>query len=98
MVQFSCQPCEPMVIENMPFDKYELEPSPLTQYILERRQPNTCWQVCTLFPCSFIFSEDRMQLRDLQLMLRFLSHTLYTSESMSVVLHRTQRKVYIMHK
>ena len=47
MVQFSCQPCEPMVIENIPFDKYELEPSPLTQYILERRQPNTCWQVCT---------------------------------------------------
>ena len=46
MVQFSCQPSEPLVIENLPFDKYELEPSPLTQYILERRQPNTCWQVC----------------------------------------------------
>ncbi|KAK3769954.1 hypothetical protein RRG08_048164 [Elysia crispata] len=45
MVQFSCQPSEPLVIENLPFDKYELEPSPLTQYILERRQPNTCWQV-----------------------------------------------------
>lgn len=34
-----------MVIGNLPFDKYELEPSPLTQYILERRQPNSCWQV-----------------------------------------------------
>ena len=34
-----------MVIDNLPFDKYELEPSPLTQYILERRQPNVCWQV-----------------------------------------------------
>ncbi|GFN89087.1 Dead/h (asp-glu-ala-asp/his) box polypeptide 26 (ddx26), mRNA protein [Plakobranchus ocellatus] len=45
IVQFSCQPSEPLVIENLPFDKYELEPSPLTQYILERRQPNTCWQV-----------------------------------------------------
>ncbi|GFS17945.1 DEAD/H (Asp-Glu-Ala-Asp/His) box polypeptide 26 (DDX26), mRNA protein [Elysia marginata] len=45
MVQFSCQPSDPLVIENLPFDKYELEPSPLTQYILERRQPNTCWQV-----------------------------------------------------
>lgn len=44
-VQFSCNPCEPMVIDNLPFDKYELEPSPLTQYILERRQPNVCWQV-----------------------------------------------------
>ncbi|KAH3804920.1 hypothetical protein DPMN_133213 [Dreissena polymorpha] len=44
-VQFSCSPCEPMVIDNLPFDKYELEPSPLTQFILERRQINTCWQV-----------------------------------------------------
>ena len=34
-----------MAIENMPFDKYELEPSPLTQYILERKQPNVAWQV-----------------------------------------------------
>jgi len=34
-----------MVIENLPFDKYELEPSPLTQFILERRMPNICWQV-----------------------------------------------------
>ncbi|XP_005100225.1 integrator complex subunit 6 [Aplysia californica] len=45
VVQFSCQPSDPLVIENLPFDKYELEPSPLTQFILERRQPNTCWQV-----------------------------------------------------
>lgn len=44
-VKFSCTPCEPMVVENLPFDKYELEPSPLTQYILERRQPSTVWQV-----------------------------------------------------
>lgn len=36
-----------MVIENLPFDKYELEPSPLTQYILARKQPTVCWQVCT---------------------------------------------------
>ena len=34
-----------MVIENLPFDKYELEPSPLTQFILSRKQPSTCWQV-----------------------------------------------------
>ncbi|XP_041359584.1 integrator complex subunit 6-like [Gigantopelta aegis] len=45
IVRFSCSPCDPIVIENLPFDKYELEPSPLTQYILERRQPNSCWQV-----------------------------------------------------
>jgi len=36
---------EPMVIDNLPFDKYELEPSPLTQYILARKQPTVCWQV-----------------------------------------------------
>jgi len=47
VVNFSCVPCEPVVIENLPFDKYELEPSPLTQYILERRQPNVAWQVIT---------------------------------------------------
>ncbi|XP_050299133.1 integrator complex subunit 6 isoform X2 [Anthonomus grandis grandis] len=44
-VKFTCQNSEPLVIENLPFDKYELEPSPLTQYILSRKQPKTCWQV-----------------------------------------------------
>lgn len=45
IIRFSCTPCEPMVIDNLPFDKYELEPSPLTQYILERKQPHVTWQV-----------------------------------------------------
>ncbi|KAK2903852.1 integrator complex subunit 6 [Channa argus] len=45
MVRFSCVDCEPMVIDKLPFDKYELEPSPLTQYILERKSPHICWQV-----------------------------------------------------
>ena len=45
ILKFSCSPCEPMVVENLPFDKYELEPSPLTQFILERKQPHICWQV-----------------------------------------------------
>ncbi|CAG9761952.1 unnamed protein product [Ceutorhynchus assimilis] len=45
MVKFTCTMSEPLVIENLPFDKYELEPSPLTQYILSRKQPKTCWQV-----------------------------------------------------
>lgn len=44
-VRFSCLDAEPMVIDKVPFDKYELEPSPLTQYILERKSPHTCWQV-----------------------------------------------------
>lgn len=44
-VRFSCVDCEPMVIDKLPFDKYELEPSPLTQYILERKSPHMCWQV-----------------------------------------------------
>lgn len=43
VVRFSCVDCEPMVIDKLPFDKYELEPSPLTQYILERKSPHTCW-------------------------------------------------------
>ncbi|KAM9169527.1 integrator complex subunit 6 isoform 2-T3 [Pangshura tecta] len=45
IVKFSCTDCEPMVIDKLPFDKYELEPSPLTQFILERKSPQTCWQV-----------------------------------------------------
>ncbi|XP_067848725.1 integrator complex subunit 6 isoform X3 [Heptranchias perlo] len=44
MVKFSCVDCDPMVIDKLPFDKYELEPSPLTQYILERKAPHICWQ------------------------------------------------------
>nr|CAD7256823.1 unnamed protein product [Timema shepardi]CAD7569371.1 unnamed protein product [Timema californicum] len=44
-VKFTCTSQEPMVIESLPFDKYELEPSPLTQYILARKQPTVCWQV-----------------------------------------------------
>nr|XP_020451216.1 integrator complex subunit 6-like [Monopterus albus] len=45
VVRFSCVDCEPMVIDKLPFDKYELEPSPLTRYILERKSPHMCWQV-----------------------------------------------------
>jgi integrator complex subunit 6 len=44
-VKFTCTSQEPMVIENLPFDKYEMEPSPLTQFILARKQPTVCWQV-----------------------------------------------------
>lgn len=45
VVRFSCVDCEPMVIDKLPFDKYELEPSPLTQFVLERKSPHSCWQV-----------------------------------------------------
>lgn len=48
VVKFTCSSQEPMVIDNLPFDKYELEPSPLTQFILARKQPTTCWQVCNI--------------------------------------------------
>ncbi|XP_076323535.1 integrator complex subunit 6 isoform X2 [Tachypleus tridentatus] len=43
--KFTCTNSEPMVIDNLPFDKYELEPSPLTQFILSRKQPTVAWQV-----------------------------------------------------
>ncbi|OQR67548.1 integrator complex subunit 6-A-like [Tropilaelaps mercedesae] len=45
LVRFMCSDAEPMVIESLPFDKYELEPSPLTQFILARKQPTVAWQV-----------------------------------------------------
>ncbi|XP_074133450.1 integrator complex subunit 6-like [Sminthopsis crassicaudata] len=45
IIRFFCVDCEPMLIEKLPFDKYELEPSALTQHILDRKSPQTCWQV-----------------------------------------------------
>lgn len=44
LIKFTCTNSEPMIIDNLPFDKYELEPSPLTQAILARKQPNVAWQ------------------------------------------------------
>ncbi|RWS30395.1 integrator complex subunit 6-like protein [Leptotrombidium deliense] len=44
IVKFTCSNSDYMVIDNLPFDKYELEPSALTQYILSRKQPNVAWQ------------------------------------------------------
>lgn len=38
-----------MVMDLLPFDKYELERSPLTQYILENVKPTHCWQVGVLY-------------------------------------------------
>ncbi len=45
MVWFDPTDVPPMLVEKFPFDKYELEPSPLTQCILGRRNANICWQV-----------------------------------------------------
>uniref|UniRef100_A0A2K6T1F9 VWFA domain-containing protein n=1 Tax=Saimiri boliviensis boliviensis TaxID=39432 RepID=A0A2K6T1F9_SAIBB len=61
VVRFSCVDCEPMVIDKLPFDKYELEPSPLSQYILEQKSPHTCWQVLIVtyylefLRCNYIY-------------------------------------------
>lgn len=60
-MKFSCANSEPMVIDNLPFDKYELEPSPLTQYILSRKQPTVAWQVCS--EIVFIFSVHLLRLK-----------------------------------
>jgi hypothetical protein len=48
LIKFQTIPC-PTVTDKFPFDKYELEPSPLTQYILERRQPTMAWPVHIIF-------------------------------------------------
>ena len=42
---FDTSDVSPMLVEKFPFDKYELEPSPLTQCILAKRNSNVCWQV-----------------------------------------------------
>lgn len=45
IVKFSCVTTEPHMLDALPFDKYELESSPLTQYILSRKQPHVAWHV-----------------------------------------------------
>lgn len=42
-----CTPCvdEPPMVRNFPVDKYEVEASPLTLQILQKREPNKCWPV-----------------------------------------------------
>lgn len=62
LVRFKCDPSDPMAIDEIPFDKYELEPSPLTQFILERRQPNVAWQVCVYFHISFKYIKENNNL------------------------------------
>ncbi|XP_060689383.1 integrator complex subunit 6 isoform X5 [Hemiscyllium ocellatum] len=56
VVKFSCVDCDPMVIDKLPFDKYELEPSPLTQFILERKSPHVCWQCIGRCPVACLIS------------------------------------------
>jgi hypothetical protein len=45
MLHFRCESAEPLVCQEFPFDKYELEPCALTHFILDRKQANVCWQV-----------------------------------------------------
>lgn len=45
IVKFNCSGVEPHVMDSLPFDKYELEPSALTKYIIYRQQPQVAWQV-----------------------------------------------------
>ena len=44
IIRFTCTNNEPMMIENLPFDKYEIESCQLTNYILLRKQPQVAWQ------------------------------------------------------
>jgi len=53
-VWFDATDVPPLLVENFPFDKYELEPSPLTQYILEKRNAATCWQVRSMYTSSYV--------------------------------------------
>lgn len=52
LVKFSCTDTVPMVIENLPFDKYELEPSALTRVILSRKAPHVAWQCFVSNSCK----------------------------------------------
>ncbi|KHJ45826.1 hypothetical protein D918_04038 [Trichuris suis] len=55
IVKFSCRFQEPDLLTDFPFDKYELEPSPLTKYILDLKKPKHCWH--TFLPGSSRYSD-----------------------------------------
>lgn len=67
VVWFDTTDLPPLLVENFPFDKYELEPSPLTQFILQKRNPSVCWQVGLVVWCvysrAFIGEETCVYLR-----------------------------------
>jgi len=45
VLKFSTKDVKPFCLINFAFDKLELEPSPLTSAMLERKRPDVCWQV-----------------------------------------------------
>ena len=45
VLRFRTEDVEPLLLQNFPYDKYELEPSPLTQVLLEKKNSNICWVV-----------------------------------------------------
>lgn len=53
-----CTPCvdEPPLVRNFPVDKYEVEASPLTLQILQKREPNKCWPVII---CNGNYTSDQ---------------------------------------
>eukprot|EP01112_Ceratiomyxa_fruticulosa_P021136 TRINITY_DN7363_c0_g1_i1.p1 TRINITY_DN7363_c0_g1~~TRINITY_DN7363_c0_g1_i1.p1 ORF type:complete len:826 (-),score=170.60 TRINITY_DN7363_c0_g1_i1:39-2516(-) len=42
VIRYTPNDSEPLILDNFPFDKYEIEPNPLTQYLLTYKQ-NVCW-------------------------------------------------------
>lgn len=45
ILKFSTKDSKPLCLHNFAFDKLELEPSPLTQAMLERKRTDVAWQV-----------------------------------------------------
>ena len=45
VLRFRTEDVEPVLLQNFPYDKYELEPSPLTQVLLEKKNAGICWVV-----------------------------------------------------
>src|SRR6218665_1559246 len=43
--RMTCIDSAPSFVENLPFDKFELENSPLTKFIINRNLPNAAWQL-----------------------------------------------------
>lgn len=44
-LKFSCRDSKPLCLSSFAFDKLELESSPLTSAMIDRKRPDVCWQV-----------------------------------------------------
>ncbi len=86
---FDTKDLPPLLVENFPFDKYELEPSPLTQFILQRRNSNVCWQVVTASQNLVVVSEAVSEAVSASIQVELIIELFQSLEQVELIMERT---------